>query len=226
MDPGTIIAGVTLGLFLLGGSRKKKKADDPDKPPPPQIDPVPENPDDPEDPVVVFQSLVSPVPAFGRLWQPTPQLSSAIGASASLLGLPATDPMVQHYARNLLPASAWNWFLYAVEAEGAYSYVYPNTNVRGYPYAAFFPFNDDVGAAVAADELPFRRYAFGRTKNPNTGNFKPPVLKNNAPQHGIRGYGYLFFPPNEPGHPDDADRNPTELLASLGKTVQDLHGVV
>lgn len=222
MDPGTLIGGVTLGLLLLGGRRKKKAAADPDKPPV-QVDPKPTDPDDPDDPVVVYQSLVTPVPTIGRLWQPTPQVNSAIEASALALGLPATSPIVQNYVRNILPASAWNWFEYAVEAEGPYSYAWPGESARGFPYAAFYPFNDDVGAAVAAGELPWRRANFNRSPNPN-GGFKPPTWKDGK-QHGIRGYGLLFFPPNSPGHPDDGDRNPTELLAALGKTVQDLRSV-
>lgn len=186
----------------------------------PPVGPLPQ----PNSPAAVMAENITPTPTIGKLYQ-IKKGDNAIKLSAQALGVQQSSNEADFYARNYLPNSAWNWFIYAVQSDGAYSWEWPGSGAKGFPFAAFYPQNDNAIAAAMQGELPARRYFFGRSKNPNTGKWLPPTRDNQAPLRGPAGYGLLFFPPNADGDPDSASRNPSIVLSALGKTVQDLRDV-
>lgn len=218
MNRNTALAlgAIAAGLLFAGGDGGGA----PVSPPPPGGGTDTPPPGGQHPALVKLNELTADTPTPGMLYQIV-EGDTPITVARRALNVGEGSPETTPYLRATILVR-YNWMLYAVQAAGAFSAMWPGTTLRGSLAAAFYPGNDDVRAAVTQGELPHRRYAWSRTPNPNfPGEFFPPT-GNGKPDHGASGYGRIFLPFG-PGAPDDPLRNPMALLVALGKTLADLN---
>ncbi len=162
----------------------------------------------------LFDELLSPVPAQGRLWRvvqgtnPTTALQQAYGEVNSFIWACFTQ-------------TAWNWKLYGVEGAPGTSYSHPVEGTLGQVTSAWVPMHEPVATAIAFGRLPQRTILWNKGSN---GQVQPRnVAGLPQPLAGAKTWGTVYFPREV----DCAEtwtapnKNPSQLFASVGTTAAD-----
>lgn len=138
--------------------------DDPDlpAPPPPMPGPVQPAPPVSNDPIAVYDVLISDVPEQGRLYKVRPGDTIA-SVAQSAYGSDGASSVQK------LTDSRWNWMLYAtapLDNQPSYFHLtLPSGFAGSVQPLAFVPWNEDVRKAMVNGRLPIRGVHFNRDSN-------------------------------------------------------------